>query len=92
MTVSPAALREVGERLAVQGHRVQGLGFLLDDDAEMTGSRTWGVLMHGVVLWREELAVEGGAVENLGLDAEAIATCVEDCDEVNWGALCPTSR
>ena len=91
MTVSPGALRGLGERLAVQGPRVRGLGFLLDDDAEMTGSRTWGELMHGVLLWREELAAEGGAVERLGIDAGTIAAGVEDCDEANGGALCPTS-
>lgn len=91
MTVSPRALRELGERLALQGHRVRGLGPTLSDDAEMTGSRTWGELMHGALLWREELAAEGDAVEALGVTAGTIAAGVEGCDEANGGALCPTS-
>lgn len=92
MTVSPGTLREVGEALAVQGHRVRGLGLLLDDVAEMTGSRTWGELLHGALLWRGKLEAEGDAVEQLGVNAGAIAAGVEECDAVNGGALCPTSR
>ncbi|MFL0447505.1 hypothetical protein [Corynebacterium xerosis] len=92
MTVSPGALRELGEALAVQGHRVRGLGFLLDDDAEMTGSRTWGELLHGALLWRGKLEAEGDAVEQLGVNAGIIAAGVEECDAANGRALCPTSR
>ncbi len=91
MTVSPGALRGLGEALAVQGHRVRGLRSLLCDDAEMAGSRTWGELMHGALLWREELEAEGDAVEKLGIAAGAIAAGVEDCDGANGEALCPTS-
>ncbi|MFD8880423.1 hypothetical protein [Corynebacterium xerosis] len=92
MTVSPGALRELGEALAVQGHRVRGLGFLLDDDAAMTGSRTWGELLHGALLWRGKLEAEGDAVEQLGVNAGIIAAGVEESDAANGGALCPTSR
>ena len=92
MTVSPGALRELGEALAVQGHRVRGLGFLLDDDAAMTGSRTWGELLHGALLWRGKLEAEGDAVEQLGVNAGIIAAGVEECDAANGRALCPTSR
>lgn len=65
---------------------------MLDDDAEMTGSRTWGELLHGALLWRGELQAEGDAVERLGVNAGIIAAGVEECDSANGGALCPTSR
>ncbi|MFD5868536.1 hypothetical protein ACFWGD_07985 [Corynebacterium sp. NPDC060344] len=91
MTVSPRALRGLGEMLAVQGHRVRGLGSTLSDDAEMAGARAWGELIHGAMLWREELTREGDAVETLGVTARRIAAGIEDCDGSNGEALCPTS-
>lgn len=92
MTVSPRALRELGAALAMQGHRVRGLGVLLADDADLAGSRARGELIHGAALWREELEREGDGVEQLGLAAADIAAEVEGADGTIGAALCPTSR
>lgn len=87
MTLSAAVMAELARKLRDDGGRVTWFGQKLGADVAMAGSRGAAAFGELADQWRGELAREGGLLDELGCDADAIARAVTGADADNGSAL-----